>query len=229
MFLKGLDGGMLGSNCYILGDSGEGAVIDAGLDFKETARILSSEGLVLKYIILTHAHIDHVLQADKLKEACGGQVVIHKDDAPLLGNETLNGSFLFGLSKTFNQPDLCVEDGDILELGGLKLEVIHTPGHTPGSICIYVHSGRETMGKDSENAGTGKTSPGQNDCMFTGDTLFRLGVGRTDLGAGDWDKLADSLKRLMDMDDSLVVYPGHGPSTDIGSERRQNPIIRELY
>jgi hydroxyacylglutathione hydrolase len=199
LFLKCLDNGMVDSNCYVLGDSGEAVVIDAGVDYSETARILESEGLALKYIILTHAHIDHVLQADNLRNTCGGKVVIHKDDAPLLDDGVLNGSFLFGLNRTFGQADLCVSDGDILELGRLKLEIIHTPGHTPGSMCIRV-----------------------DDCLFTGDTLFKLGIGRTDLGAGDYDLLMASLRKLMELDDNVIVYPGHGPATDIGYERKHN-------
>lgn len=232
MFLKCLDNGMLDSNCYILGDSGEAVVIDAGADCSETARILETEGLALKYIILTHAHIDHVLQANKLKNACGGKVVIHKDDAPLLDNAALNGSLLFGINMSFGQADLCVADGDMLELGGIKLEIIHTPGHTPGSICVRVRTRHDAAdgSVSHEYAQREEISPGQrgntssvpDDCLFTGDTLFKLGIGRTDLGAGDYDLLVASLRKLMELDDSVVVYPGHGPATGIGYERRHN-------
>ncbi|MGE5613995.1 MAG: MBL fold metallo-hydrolase [Bacillota bacterium] len=209
---------MLGSNCYILGDSGEAAVIDAGVYFREISQILASEGLILKYIILTHAHIDHVMYAEKLRDACGGKVVIHMDDAPLLGNEALNGAFLFGLKKAFGQADLCVVDGDVLELGGLKLEIIHTAGHTPGSMCILVRDGQ--AGSNARDAG--EKADGTGNFIFTGDTLFRLGIGRTDLGAGDHERLMASLRKLVELGDDTRVYPGHGPATDIGYEKRHS-------
>ena len=199
MFFKRLTTGMLSSNCYILGDNGEGVVIDPGVDSRDIIQILETQQLSLKYIILTHTHIDHILHMEELRSACGGKVVIHEEDAPLLGNAMLNGSALFGLNKIFREADLCMKDGDSLEFGGIKMEILHTPGHTPGSMCVKV-----------------------GDSLFTGDTLFRLGVGRTDLGAGDQNRLMDSLKELMKLDDSLTVYPGHGSATDIGYERKSN-------
>lgn len=199
MFLKRFMTGMLSSNCYILGDAGEAAVIDPGVDYMDIEKNLEAQKLSLKYIILTHAHIDHIIRMEELRSACGGKVVIHEEDAPLLGNAMLNGAALFGLNTVFGDADLCVKDGDSLELGGIRLEILHTPGHTPGSMCVK-----------AEN------------CIFTGDTLFRLGIGRTDLGAGDYDRLMISLKELMKLDDSLVVYPGHGSATDIGYERNNN-------
>ena len=129
-------------------------------------------------------------------------IVIHEEDAPLLGNAMVNGAALFGLNTVFCDADLKVKDGDRLEFGEVCLEIIHTPGHTPGSICVRV-----------------------GDSLFTGDTLFRQGVGRTDLGAGDQGKLADSLKKLMMLDDNLMVYPGHGSATDIGYERKNNTYL----
>jgi len=190
---------MLSSNCYILGDEGEGAVIDPGVGYKEIVQVLEAQKLALKYIILTHAHIDHILHMEELLGACGGRVVIHEEDAPLLGNAMLNGSVLFGLNKIFREADVRVKDGDSLELGGVRLQILHTPGHTPGSICVKV-----------------------GDSLFSGDTLFKLGVGRTDLGAGDQTRLMNSLKKLMKLNDQLQVYPGHGSATDIGFERNNN-------
>lgn len=190
---------MLSSNCYIIGDAGEAAVIDPGVEPEEIVSILDMQKLTLKYIILTHAHIDHILHMEELLGARGGKVVIHEEDALLLGNPMLNGSMLFGLNRSYREADLRVKDGDNLELGGLQLEIIHTPGHTPGSICVKAGG-----------------------CIFTGDTLFKLGVGRTDLGAGDQTRLMDSLKKLMKLDDNLKVYPGHGSATDIGYEKNNN-------
>ncbi len=202
MFLKRIATGMVSSNCYILGDSGEAAVIDPGVEQEDIIQILEAQNLTLKYIILTHAHIDHILHMEELLNACGGKTVIHAEDAPLLGNAMLNGSMLFGLTKVFRDADLQVKDGDRLELGGLKLEIIHTPGHTPGSICVRAE-----------------------DCIFTGDTLFRLSVGRTDLGAGDHDRLMNSLRRLMKLEEGLKVYPGHGSASDIGYEKENNTYL----
>jgi hydroxyacylglutathione hydrolase len=199
MFYKRFMTGLLSSNCYILGEGGEAAVIDPGAKEEDIKQVLAAQQLSLKYIILTHAHIDHICRMEQLHNSCGGKVVVHKDDAPLLGNPLLNAAFLFGLDTVFNEADICVKDGDILEIGGLKLEILHTPGHTPGSMCIRA-----------------------GDELFTGDTLFRLGVGRTDLGAGDHDLLMKSLKKLMTLNDSIKVYPGHGSATDIGYERSNN-------
>jgi len=199
MLLKRITTGMLSSNCYIIGDAGEAAVIDPGVEPEEIVSILDVQKLTLKYIILTHAHIDHILHVEELLGARGGKVVIHDEDALLLGNPMLNGAVLFGLNRSFREADLRVKDGDSLELGGIQLEIIHTPGHTPGSMCVKADG-----------------------CIFTGDTLFKLGVGRTDLGAGDQTRLMDSLKKLMKLDDSLKVYPGHGSATDIDYEKNNN-------
>ncbi len=202
MYLKRLMTGMLSSNCYIIGDAGEAAVIDPGVEHKEIVQLLEEQKLCLKYIILTHAHIDHILYMDELRSECGGKVVVHEADELLLGNAVLNGAVLFGLNIVFGNADLCVRDGETLKLGGINLEIIHTPGHTPGGLCVKV----------------------QNN-LFTGDTLFRLGIGRTDLGAGDYGKLRNSLKELMKLDSCLKVYPGHGLETDIGYERENNKYL----
>lgn len=208
MILKVINTGMLDSNCYILGEDGEAAVIDPGADIKDIAAILDQHDLTLKYIILTHAHIDHIAEVDELRSSRGGKAVVHEDDAPLLGDSLLNGSALFGRDSVFKDADICVRDGHILQLGCTKLNIIHTPGHTPGGICIFV--------KDPDGIGS---------CIFSGDTLFRLGIGRTDLGAGDYDRLIASLRRLMELGDDIKVYPGHGSATDIGYERSFNPWL----
>ncbi|HHW48927.1 MAG TPA: MBL fold metallo-hydrolase [Clostridiaceae bacterium] len=202
MVLKRLPTGMLASNCYIIGDSGEGAIIDPGADSGEILKAVEEMGLKIKYIILTHAHVDHICSVDKVREKTGAQVMVHKDDAEALTNSRYNGSMLFGLNKTFKPADILLEDGDIVNIGQLKLEIIHTPGHTPGGICIK-----------AEN------------CVFTGDTLFRMSIGRTDLGNGNYDDLMDSINKLMKLDGETVVYPGHGTSTTIEYEKMYNPFI----
>lgn len=202
MYLETLSTGLLESNCYIIGDGSSAAVIDAGADHGEVLQILDSRHFSLKYIVLTHAHIDHVLNAGKLRDATGAKLVIHEEDAAVLGDPLLNCSALFGMNKVFGPADVLVKDGASINIGGLRLEFIHTPGHTPGSMCILAE-GR----------------------LFSGDTLFRLGVGRTDLGGGDRIKLESSLKHLMRLDDTIEIYPGHGPATNIGYERRNNPML----
>ena len=202
MFLKRFPTGIISENCYIIGDAGEGAVIDPGVETADIVKVLDEQKLSLKYILLTHAHLDHILNMEKLRDTRGGKIVIHEEDAGLLGDPAVNGASLFGLNTVFGEADIKVREGDILKLGGLELEILHTPGHTPGSMCIKA-----------------------GDNIFTGDTLFRMGVGRTDLGAGDHDKLMSSLKKLMELDDSTKVYPGHGSVTDIGYERRNNTSL----
>ncbi len=199
MFFKQFTTGLLSSNCYIIAEGGEAAVIDPGVAAEEVKQVLSAQQLTLKYIILTHAHIDHIISMEKLQSISGGKVVVHTDDVPLLENPFLNCAAMFGRNTGFRAADMCVNDGDILEVGGLKLEVLHTPGHTPGSMCIRV-----------------------GDELFSGDTLFRLGVGRTDLGAGDHDLLVKSLNKLMKLDGNIKVHPGHGSATDIAYERNNN-------
>ena len=202
MYMETISTGLLDSNCYIIGDAGAAVVIDAGADHGDILQVLKSRNLTLEYIVLTHAHIDHVINADKLRAATGAKLVIHEDDALLLGDPLMNCSALFGLKKVFNPADLLVKHGDSINVDSIKLELIHTPGHTPGSMCIL--AGRR---------------------LFSGDTLFRLGVGRTDFKGGDPVMLESSLKRLMELDDSVEVYPGHGAATNIGYERRNNPMV----
>ena len=146
MVLKRLPTGMLASNCYIIGDSGEGVIIDPGADSGEILKAVEEMGLKIKYIILTHAHLDHICSMDEVREKTGAQVMVHRDDGDALTNSKFNGSMLFGLNKTFKPADILLKDGDIVNVGQLKLEIIHTPGHTPGGICIktenYVFYGR---------------------------------------------------------------------------------------
>jgi glyoxylase-like metal-dependent hydrolase (beta-lactamase superfamily II) len=146
-----------------------------------------------------------VLNAGKLRDVTGAQIVIHEDDALMLGDPALNCSAMFGLNKVFGPADILVKDGDAISVGGIKPSFIHTPGHTPGSMCVLAERR-----------------------LFSGDTLFRLGVGRTDLGAGNQSKLEESVRRLMELDDSTEVFPGHGPATDIGFERRNNPFVQVI-
>jgi hydroxyacylglutathione hydrolase len=203
MILKRLPTGMLASNCYIMGNDNEGVIIDPGANSEDILEMVRQTGLNIKYIILTHAHVDHIVSVDEIRYKLKAKVLIHQDDGESLSNPLHNGSNLFGIKKTFDPADILLKDKDIINLEDLRLEVIHTPGHTPGGICIKA-----------------------KDNLFTGDTLFRMSIGRTDLGDGDNDDLMNSIRNeLMTLDDKTVVYPGHGTATTIGYERKYNPFI----
>jgi hydroxyacylglutathione hydrolase len=204
MIIKRIPTGMFGSNCYIVGLNGEGVIIDPGTSSKEVREIVGSLGITIKYIIITHSHIDHICSVDEVKLFTGAKVAVHEADAVGLADEVLNGSAMFSEAKAFNPADILLKDGDVLEVGGLKLEIIHTPGHSPGGICVKAENN-----------------------LFTGDTLFKRSIGRTDLGNGNYKDIINSIKsKLLLLDDSTVVYPGHGTYTDIGSERKHNPFLR---
>jgi hydroxyacylglutathione hydrolase len=205
MILKKLSVGELDTNCYILGDekTKDGVVIDPGGDFDLIAENIEKLNLKIKYIILTHGHIDHIQALTLLKEKTKAKVLIHSEDASILNDPLFNLSQFTGGEGSFSDPDLLLKEGDRVEFGGIKLEVIHTPGHTPGSISLYT-----------------------DNVLFTGDTLFCEGVGRTDLPGASWEKLLNSIKqKLFTKPDDTEVLPGHGPSTTIGWEKENNPWI----
>jgi glyoxylase-like metal-dependent hydrolase (beta-lactamase superfamily II) len=202
--------GMLQCNCTILGDpgSGEAIVIDGGDDVPEIARRLDSHGLRARYLVHTHAHIDHIGALGPLRERVGGDAVLHPGDLPLYGSLAEQALWL-GMVRP---PDVValdgdLIDGDVLRAGALALRCLHTPGHTPGSSSFALE----------DPAGTR---------MFTGDTLFAGAVGRWDLGGTSLADIVHSIRtKLLDHDDAAVVVPGHGPATTIGIERRTNPYL----
>jgi glyoxylase-like metal-dependent hydrolase (beta-lactamase superfamily II) len=196
--------GQLGVNCYVVHDEGasEAAVIDPGDEFERIADLLDGKGLEPKYILFTHAHYDHVCAAGDLRGRYGASLVMHEDE-----KETYRRTKALCLSwgfeeEDFPDPQRLVRDGDKIVLGDTAFEVLHTPGHTPGSICL---------------SGAG--------VLFTGDTLFKGSVGRTDLPGGDTSGLMQSLKRLVALPGNTKVYCGHGDETTIGGELRQNPFL----
>ena len=200
-----LDKGMLESNTYILweNESKFAAVIDPGNKASDIQKIIEDRSLDLKYIVLTHAHYDHIYYLDALKNLYPNSITIsHSLEVDSFDNPVKNGSLLFGKLKKFQKPEATVEDAYIIEFLNEEVEVIHTPGHTKGGITLRA----------------GKF-------LFTGDTLFYGSYGRTDLGDGDDGELAASLTRLLSMDEDLIVLPGHGDSSTIGNERRINPFM----
>lgn len=206
MILEMMQVGMMGVNCYLIGneETKEAAVIDPGGDAEKIAEKIKRNNLTLKYIILTHAHIDHIMGVEELKEATGAQLVVHHLEAPLLKDPQGNLSAVFDEPLILPQPDLLVDEGDTLELGNLDLKIIHTPGHTRGGMSILV-----------ENK------------LFCGDTLFAGSVGRTDFPGGDMNALISSIKdKLFKLPEETQVFPGHMQTTSIGDEKKNNPYVQ---
>jgi glyoxylase-like metal-dependent hydrolase (beta-lactamase superfamily II) len=203
--------GMLACNCSVLGDekSGEAVVIDPGDDVDRVQEILSRHKLRVRYIIATHAHIDHVGGIEKLKRATGAAVLMHEGDLPLYQNLALQAAWLGVQPPEAVEVDQFLKDGDALNWGPHSLEVLHTPGHSPGSLCLYL--------------------PGAERRVFSGDTLFQSSIGRTDLWGGSFDQILRSIKNtLLPFPDATSVFPGHGPATTIGEERETNPFLQGI-
>jgi glyoxylase-like metal-dependent hydrolase (beta-lactamase superfamily II) len=201
-----LNTGILDSNCYILWDedTNQGVVIDAGVDSVQVAAFVAKNNINLKYIILTHCHFDHMFFVRELKEKTGAKTAIHRFDAAGFSDSKVNCSFRFGNSMTYGEPDIILEDKDELVVDSIILQIIHTPGHSAGSICI-------------------KT----DDILFTGDTLFRGSVGRTDLPFSVTSDLVSSIQdKLYLLPDNTKVLPGHGPASSIGFEIVNNAVLK---
>ncbi|MGE5396505.1 MAG: MBL fold metallo-hydrolase [Chitinophagales bacterium] len=206
MILKGIEVGGIGTNCYIIGceETMEAAIIDPGGSAAGIMRIVDQENLTIKYIINTHGHVDHIGGNAKIKEKTGAEILIHGDDARMLTSSAANFSLMMGNIITSPAADRLLKEGDIIKIGNtVELEVIHTPGHSPGGICL-------------------KTG----NIIFVGDTLFNGSVGRTDFPGGSMKVLINNInEKLMCYEDDVVCYPGHGPATTIGYERKYNPFL----
>jgi len=205
MILKMLVVGPIQANCYILGCERNklAAVIDPGGDANRILMVLAKEGLRLVYIINTHGHFDHTADNKRLKEVTDAQLVIHRADAPMIVNQSGQG-LMWGMRiENSPAPDRYVDEGDMITFGDISLKVLHTPGHSPGGISLST----EKM-------------------VFVGDTLFAGSIGRTDLPGGDYDGLIRNVReKIFTLGDDVVVYPGHGPRTTVGQERRTNPFF----
>lgn len=195
-------------NCTILGcpRTGEAIVVDPGDDPEVVLGHLDRLGLKARYAFHTHAHLDHVMATRAVKTAQGTTILLHRDDLPLYENLQLQAA-VFGMKTEDPLPvDSYVEHGDEIQWGDGHGAVLHTPGHTPGSVCLHV----EALG-----------------LLFAGDTLFMRGVGRTDLWGGSVEALAASIReRLYPLPGETTVIAGHGPATTIGAERSANPFVR---
>jgi len=209
--------GLLQCNCSIIGDpvSREAIVLDAGDEIHRIMDILGRHRLTVKAIVSTHAHIDHVGGLKKLHDYTGAPVLMHRDDVPLYQAMEMQAGFLGIEPPPITEVHHFLREGDTLQWGNLAAQVIHTPGHTPGSTCLFLppDAGKVTV-----------ATP----VLFAGDTLFAGSIGRTDLWGGSMEKIMESLlTKLLALPDDTVVHPGHGLPTSIGQERHSNPFLVE--
>lgn len=198
-----------GTNCYIYKDSdtNEALVLDPGGDERKIIDFINSNNLTLKYVVLTHCHYDHIMVLDKLTKAFNVPAVIHELEYQIITDDSYNLSSYLGCPISYSLADvnwLRVKDTDIITLGHQNIFILHTPGHTQGSICLYI--------KDK--------------FLFTGDTLFCGSIGRTDFPTGDIDKIDDSIKRIFSLPPTLIFFPGHGEPCVLGEERVHNPFVK---
>ena len=202
--------GALGTNCFVVWyeETKEAVVIDPGFSTENEGRktvlhMIDANGLTVKYIVNTHGHADHTSGNGVVKQVTGAPILIHELDAPLLSVSGQDWASMFGYQVVSPSADKTLREGDTIHFGKCTLTVLHTPGHTPGGISLV---------------GT--------DCVSVGDTLFQGSIGRTDFPGGNYKALIRSIKeKLARLPDNYTVYPGHGPTTTIGEEKRTNPFL----
>jgi hydroxyacylglutathione hydrolase len=211
MLLETREAAPFHKNGYVLAcdETREGVLIDPGDEVDQLLRVVAEQNLDIRWILLTHAHVDHVSGTARAKAATLAPVCLHRDDLPLYAAAAEQGAF-FGFDIEAPPPvDRFYDLSTPIEFGTLAARVLHTPGHTPGGVCLLVGPARA--------AGTK---------VFAGDTLFAGSIGRTDLPGGDYDTLVGSIRNvLLALPDEVEVYPGHGPATTIGRERKTNPFL----
>ena len=207
MIHKALAVGLLEVNCYILGDeeTKEAVVIDPGGDEAEILEVLKYHVLQLKTIIDTHGHFDHVDANQPLKDATGAPIAIHALDADMLAKPSAEAMFFTGNRLRLSQADVLLKEGDVLSFGKYRMKVLHTPGHTPGGISLVMEG--DTL-------------------VYVGDLLFQGSIGRTDFPGGSFEDLINAVRtKIFPLGDNYTVFPGHGPVTTVGQERKYNPFF----
>jgi hydroxyacylglutathione hydrolase len=198
--------GITRTNCYIVGceETHEAVVIDPGGHPRRILQAVQESGLTVRYVLNTHCHFDHMGANAAIVAATGAPLALHPAELPIL--EARGGASWFGLPVQESPlPDVELAPGQVLQVGTLRFQVLYTPGHSPGGVTFYLE---------------------EEGVAFDGDVLFQMGVGRTDLHGGDWDTLVRSIREvLFTLPDETVLYPGHGPKTTVGREKRTNPWV----
>lgn len=205
MILEKIVESRMGENTYVVGDekSKKCIVVDPGANFVDIMNVVKRNNLEVEYVVLTHGHGDHITNVLKIKEATNAKIVAHEEEQEILLDKRKNLSVSLPSATVELDADIYVKDNDTLKVGDMKMKFIHTPGHTPGSMCIKIDKH-----------------------MLTGDTLFAGSMGRTDFYGGDARKMDKSLKRLKNQDDDIIIYPGHGPNSKLKTEKMTNPFMR---
>ena len=207
MIIRTIPVGITQTNCYIAGcdETMQGAVIDPGDNAERILKAVRESGLAVRYVFNTHCHFDHMGANADVVEATGALLALHPAELPIL--EARGGAAWFGVQvKESPSPDVELGPGQMLTVGTLRFQVLHTPGHSPGGVTLYLE---------------------EEGVAFDGDVLFASGVGRTDLPGGDWETLERSIRDvLIALPDETVLYPGHGPKTTVGQEKRSNPWVK---
>jgi glyoxylase-like metal-dependent hydrolase (beta-lactamase superfamily II) len=207
MIVKRITVGALESNCYVVGDkkSKDAIVIDPGDEPERIIEVINENNFKVGAIVCTHAHFDHIGVVGDIQKHTGGKILIHEKDREIYRGAK-DQAALWGFNvDDVPEPDGYIREGEKIQVGKREFEVLHTPGHSPGGICLY---------------GEG--------IVFTGDTLFQGSVGRTDFFGGDMEKLKNSFKRLLELPEDTKVFSGHGPDTTIKKERKENFFRDEI-
>ncbi len=204
MDIINISSGYMSANTYILKDSatGDAAIVDPGGDSEYIISQIHLNSANVKYIFLTHGHFDHILALGRIREYTGAKVYIHALDNVCLNNPTFSLMTHIGRSDRFGDADVLLDGGEEIAVGESTVRVMHTPGHTPGSVCFITDNG-----------------------IISGDTLFYESIGRTDFPGGSFESIEDSIKKLYSIEGDITVYPGHGRATSIEHERKFNPYV----
>ncbi len=208
--------GFLQCNCSVVGDpeTREAIVIDPGDEVERILEIVARHDLKVRLILNTHAHIDHVGGLQKMQQATGAPVLMHSEDLELYRRLPTQATWLGMPAPAMIEVDGLVREGDAVRWGRYEARILHTPGHTHGSVCLYLPA--DALPEGSEESGK----------LFAGDTLFAGSIGRTDLWGGSFEHIMRSIhSKLLALPDETIVYPGHGPATTIGQEREFNPFV----
>ena len=206
MKIIAMEVGVIGTNCYLVinEEQKKGVVIDPGGDADQILEKIKQKGITIEAIFLTHGHSDHIMAVDEVREVTGAKVYISEADADMLTKASSNLSVYMGAGREFKAADEFLIDGETITAAGLKFQVVATPGHTKGGICLLC-----------------------GDTVFCGDTIFSESIGRTDLPGGSYSQILHSIKtKIMVLPDEMKLLPGHGPATTIGWERRRNPFLQ---